>query len=280
MLNKMELLAYWKLRERPFEATWDSRFFYPSKAHNEALHRLHYLVSEGTMNVGMFTGEIGCGKTLTTAVFTERADRRRCEVAYMENAGFTFAEILSHLLRALGEDADPDEGRFRLYERFREALPRFYATGRHFVVVLDEAQEMNRDTLKDLKGLTNLNGGGRNMLTLLLIGQPELQSIVADLPPLDQRIGLRFHLRPLNRAETEAYLNHRLQAAGHQGGAVFAEDTLDEIYEATGGVPRELNRVAKLALEHAWVHDDTRVSHSSIAAVINDRRRHQLAPAA
>ena len=273
----MELLAYWKLRERPFEATWDARFFYPSRSHNEALHRLEYLVSEGTMNVGMFTGEIGCGKTLTTAVFTERADRRRCEVAYLENAGFSFAEILAHLLKVLGVEADPDAGRFKLYERFREALPKFHAGGRHFVIVLDEAQEMSRETLKDLKGLTNLNGGGRNLLTLLLIGQPELREVVAELPPLDQRIGLRFHLRPLNRTETGEYLRHRLAAAGHDGESVFAPDTLDEIYEATGGVPRELNRVAKLALEHAWVHDAGTVSHASIAAVVNDRRRHEIA---
>jgi len=276
----MELLAYWKLRERPFEATWDSRFFYPSKSHNEALHRLHYLVSEGSMNVGMFTGEIGCGKTLTTSVFTERADRERCEVAYMENAGFTFPEILSHMLKVLGENADPDEGRFRLYERFRETLPRFHETGRQFVAVLDESQEMDRETLKDLKGLTNLNGGGRNMMTLLLIGQPELQQVVSEIPPLDQRIGLRFHLRPLNREETAAYLNHRLQAAGHGGCGVFAPNTLDLIFEATGGVPRELNRVAKLALEHAWVQESSLVSHKSIVAVMNDRRRHQLVSAA
>lgn len=274
------MLAYWKLRERPFEATWDTRFFYPSKAHNEALHRLHYLVNEGSMNVGMFTGEIGCGKTLTTSVFTERADRSFCEVAHLENSGFSFAEILSHLLRVLGEAADPDEGRFKLYERIREAIPRFHETGRHLVIVLDEAQELGVETLKDLKGLTNLNGGGKNMLTLLLIGQPELQQLVSTLPPLDQRIGLRFHLRPLSRQETGEYLNHRLTAAGHTGGAVFAPNTLDGIYEATGGVPRELNRVAKLALEHAWVHDASLVSHNSITAIINDRRRHQLAPAA
>lgn len=279
MLTGMELLAYWKLRERPFEATWDSRFFYPSRSHNEALHRLHYLVSEGSMNVGMFTGEIGCGKTLTTSVFTERADRAACEVALLENSGFTYAEILTHLLRKLGEDANPSEGRFNLYERFRDAINRFHQTGRHLVIVLDEAQEMEQATLKDLKGLTNLNGGGRNMLTVLLIGQPELREIVGDMPALDQRIGLRFHLRPLNREDTAAYLNHRLQAAGHGGGGVFAPNTLDLIFEATGGVPRELNRVAKLALEHAWVQESSLVSHKSISAVINDRRRHQLVSA-
>lgn len=276
----MELLAYWKLRERPFEATWDSRFFYPSKSHNEALHRLHYLVSEGTMNVGMFTGEIGCGKTLTTAVFKERIDRPTCEIAYMENAGFTFPEILTHLLGILGEEADPSEGRFRLYERFRKALLQFHESGRHFVAVLDEAQEMETETLIDLKGLTNLNGGGKNMVTLLLIGQPELQQIVDRIPPLDQRIGLRFHLRPMNREETAEYLKHRLRAAGHAGDGVFAPNTIDLIFNATGGVPRELNRVAKLALEHAWVQDASLVSHGAIAAVIKDRNRHQIASAA
>jgi general secretion pathway protein A len=273
----VELLSYWKLRERPFEATWDTRFFYPSRAHNEALHRLQYLVSEGTMNAGMFTGDIGCGKTLTTSVFRERLTDPRFEIAYMENSGFSFAEILSHILRSIGEsNVDPAQGRFEMYERLRAAVPKLEQRGKHLVVILDEAQEIDTQTLQELKGLTNFNGGGRNVLTILLIGQPELRDVVNDLAPLDQRIGLRFHLQPLSRDETLDYLNFRLQAAGRFGDPVFDPGAIDDIYAATGGVPRELNRVAKLALEHAWVTEKPQIAPDSLHAVLSDRKRHQV----
>ncbi|MBL6765913.1 MAG: AAA family ATPase [Verrucomicrobiae bacterium] len=275
----MELLAYWKLRERPFEATWDTRFFYPGRSHNEALHRLQYLVSEGSMNAGMFTGEIGCGKTLTTAVFRERLKDPRFLIAYLENSAFSFPEILAHLLREMGVEADPAAGRFALYEQFRGELPKLAACGRRLVIVLDEAQDVDEATLKDLKSLTNLNGGGKDYLTLLLIGQPELREVVSRMPPLDQRIGLRFHLHPLTRTETVDYLAFRLRAAGHCGETIFTDETIGRIHEATGGVPRELNRVAKLALEHSWVHESPLVARASVETVVRDWERHQLSSA-
>src|SRR5512137_753802 len=97
----MDFLRHWQLRERPFEATWDTRYFYAGPDHEEALSRLLYLVGETTMNIGLLTGEIGSGKTLTRAVFAGRIDPSRFQIITVENSGFALEELLGSILRQL-----------------------------------------------------------------------------------------------------------------------------------------------------------------------------------
>jgi type II secretory pathway predicted ATPase ExeA len=156
------------------------------------------------------------------------------------------------------------------------ALDRLAESGRHCIVIFDEAQDFNLDTLQQLKALTNLNGHGRSLLTLVFTGQPELQHHLAAVPSLWQRIGLRFHLRELTRPESEAYLAHRLRVAGHDDGQLFSRDALLFLYGKSRGVPRELNRFAKLAIEHAWVTGQEEISYNAIDAILHDEARHCL----
>src|SRR2546425_11760740 len=118
----MDLLSYWSLTERPFETTWDSRFFFQSRDHDEALNRLTFLVGEQTMLFGMLTGEIGCGKTLTRAVFAERLELRRFVVVTQENSSFTFTELLGLVLQDLdGDPPDAGKTKYARYARFKKA---------------------------------------------------------------------------------------------------------------------------------------------------------------
>jgi general secretion pathway protein A len=275
----MDLLSYWRLQERPFENTWDIRFFFQSRDHDEALSRLGFLVGEQTMLIGMLTGEIGCGKTLTRAVFTDRIDKQRFRVVVQENSAFTFTEMLGSVLQQL----DPTAGsstptKHARWERVTKVVDRLHAEGRHLVLIFDEAQEMSSATLNELKLLSNLNGAGVNYLTLVLVGQPELREMVGKLPAINQRISLRFHLNPLDQEETGNYLRHRLRVAGHPNGDLFPPDAAERAFQVSGGVPRELNRVAKLALEYAWVKELPQVSIDAVDAVIRDLQRHQNLP--
>ena len=270
----MDLLDYWKLRERPFEATWDTRFFFQSRDHDEALNRLSFLVGERTMNIGMLTGEIGCGKTLTRAVFTQQLDRSRFRVVTQENSAFCFKDLLGAVLNFL----DPDgkgQNKFARCERLRRAAERIHSENRHLVLIFDEAQEMSLTTLNELKLLTNLNGGGQNYLTIILLGQPELRTLVAKLPAIDQRISLRFHLRALDQSDAPDYVRHRLRAAGHPTGDVFAPETIALAHRVSKGVPREMNRLAKLSLEYAWLREMPFVEETALTTIVNDLSRHQ-----
>lgn len=278
----MDLLAHWGLTERPFEPTWDTRFFYQGREYDEALSRLDFLAGEQTMLLGLLTGEVGCGKTVTRAVFAEQlAEQPDFHVVTLENSAFSFNELLGLVLRELEPDAaGPVRTRYSRYERFNAVMERLDEEGRHLVLLFDEAQEMSPATLNELKLLTNLNRAGHGRLTVILVGQPELRERVARLPAIDQRIGLRFHLNPLSGAESAEYLRHRLQVAGHPTGELFAPEAVESAFQNSQGVPRELNRIAKLALEFAWVNEYPKVTSAAINAVARDLNRQQRLPKA
>jgi general secretion pathway protein A len=266
-----DLLTHWGLTERPFEPAWNTRFFHQGRQYEEALSRLEFLAGEQTMLFGMLTGEFGCGKTITRAMFAENLDPRLFEVVTIENSSFSFTILLGLAMRAMGADpTDLGRTKFSRYDRFHRMIHRLNAENRHMVLIFDEAQEMSPATLNELKLLTNLNGGERSLLTVILVGQPELRELVAKQPALEQRISLNFHLQPLSLEESDAYLRYRLRVAGHPTGEVFTPEAVQRMFEASKGVPRELNRIAKLALEFAWVNESAAVYLPAVEAVARD----------
>lgn len=272
----MEFLEHWRLRERPFEPTWDSRFFFQSRAHDEALQRLGFVVSEQTMLLGVLTGEVGCGKTLTRAVLADRLEPRQFVVTTHENSAFDFNDLLGITLKKLiGSDEPLESSKGARWYLFERVVEQIIAEGRHLVLIFDEAQEMSATTLNELKQFTNLNGKGQSPLTVVLVGQPELREQLARLPAINQRVSLRFHLNPLSLAEAGQYLRQRLLTAGHSHGVLFTPEAVLRAFEATRGIPRELNRVAKLALEFAWVQEYSRVTLAAVDAVVRDMNHHQ-----
>ena len=277
--NMSDFLQHWQLDAKPFEATWDTRFYYRSPQHQEALDRLLYLASEKTMNLGMLTGDIGCGKTITSAVFAQSLDPCEFVVVCCQNSGFSFDEMLQSILLQLDPEAAPlPEGKFGRCELLKSLCEDAAGRGRHVIVLLDEAQDMPEETLRQIGWLTNFNGDGRPLLTLLLIGQPPLRRLVNNNQAIQQRIGLRFHLMPLSEQATENYLAHRLRAAGHADGELFEADALVHLHHFSRGIPREINRTAKLCLEHAWASGKERVTAQILHDVACDLYRQDQLP--
>lgn len=276
-----DLLAYWNLQERPFELVTDGRFFFESQEHQEALARLRYLVSERTMYAGLLSGEIGCGKSITGRVFAHGLDPAHYAVVVFENAHFRFADHMRHLARELGVDpAVIARARTaaQVYELVRSLLQGLAnGSGRHLVLVFDEAQDLRKDTLADLKRLLNFNDDGHGRLTLILLGQPELREHIRVHAPLDQRISLRFHLAGMIESDCQPYLEHRLRVAGHSTGQLFSAEAHAAIAVAGRGVPRELNRIAKLALESARAHHRTHIEAVDVRTVTADLELHRSA---
>jgi general secretion pathway protein A len=275
-------LTHWQLQERPFEPVTDSRFYFQSRAHAEALARLGYLVAEETMYLGMLTGEIGCGKTMTRHLFASQADPERFCVVQFENSFFRLEDHLKRILGAFGleREAASASSLYDCYALFRDMLDQLNRVHqRHLLLLFDEAQDMDDETLSQINRLTNLNDQGRGLLTIVLIGQPELRRRVSVLPSLDQRIGLRFHLGSLSPEDTGPYLSHRLRVAGHPTGEVFDSDAVDSLANSGRCIPRELNRLAKLSMEHARAQGRKGVTGPDIGTVLRDLRRHQLNPA-
>lgn len=236
---------YWELDRKPFENTPDPEFFYLSAEHAEALERFVYLIQQ-RKGAGLLTGEYGCGKTTMVRVLGERLDLDQYRVAYLNYPRFGPDELLGEILFQLGEDKTGDN-----VERMHRLGEIFYRTNReggHTLVIVDEAQIIpDEKVLEELRLLLNFQLENEFLVTFLLIGQPELRERVMRIPPLDQRIAVRYHLHNFDRYNTGSYIAYRMETAGAQR-QVFTEEAIDEIYERSLGTPRRINTMCDMAL--------------------------------
>lgn len=262
-------LTTWGLSRAPFEGTADPEFYFPSEGHAEALARLEYLARDPGTQLGLLTGELGCGKSLVRALFAARSAPSRL-VGQLTSSHYPWTDLLRDLLGQLGAaDFSSSAGERELVARLQRVAE---ARRAPVVLLFDEAQELSREALVGVRALTNL-ADGRIDLKLVLVGQPELRRRVLELPQLDQRAGLRYHLRPLDPAQTSSYLEFRLRAAGHPDGGLFAPEAAAALAAGTRGVPREINRVARLALAVAAGRGAPRVDEAAVRAVLLDLER-------
>jgi len=273
----MNYVSYWNLRDKPFENTRNSRYFFDSPEHGEALERMLYLVRDGNMGFGLLTGEIGSGKTMTRTVLKNRLSPSKYEVVEIEAAAFPFSYILLEIISQFkNEKLYPSSASFEkefyffLKEFSRLLDERIIKRNKHLILIFDEAQQLTRESLIELKNLTNLSSEDRNYITIILVGQPELRQKVKSLPQLDQRISLRYHLGSLNEVSVSSYLRHRLVSAGHPTGELFSSDGVEMIYQETNGIPREINRICKLALDRSFSVGAKNVEVNTVDSIIND----------
>ena len=224
--------TYFGLQERPFSKTPDPRFLFLSRGHREALARMQYAVEE--RDLVLLTGEIGCGKTTLSRALMDTLDES-FKVIFLINPRLTPLEFLSSLARHLGVEC-PASFKVDLLEQIGRILFDFYEKDTTPVVVIDEAQLVpHKETFDEIRLLTNFQLDDRNLISIVLMGQPELKRRFRHraYEPLRQRIGMQYDLQPLNLAET----------AG-----LFGDEAVDSVYAYSGGIPRMINHAASLAL--------------------------------
>lgn len=258
--------GYFGLKERPFGKTPDPRFLFLSRGHEEALARLEYAVEE--REIALLTGGVGCGKTTLS-----RALMDRCGSAYhfvlIFNPRMGALEFLRTVAHGL-DVAEPARSKDDLLRQITGVLYQMHRNGTLPVLVIDEAQAITELELFDeIRLLTNYQLDQHNLLSVLIMGQPELRDLLRYQPmePLRQRIALHFHLQPLSLEETMEYLDFRLLAAGGSPG-LFTPDAVQAVYELSGGVPRRINAIATNALLVAYGNDAAVVD----AAIIQEVR--------
>ncbi len=254
-------LPFFGLNEKPFAITPDPRYLFLSERHSEALAHLMYGITEagGFMQL---TGEVGTGKTTIIRSLLSRIPQN-AEVALILNPRITAPEFLLTICEELGigvPDRAIGSGK-DLVDILNDYLLRAHAKGRRVVLVVDEAHNLSPDVLEQVRLLTNLETATQKLLQIILIGQPELRELLDrhDLRQLAQRITGRYHLSPLSKDETAAYVRHRLRVAGSTND-IFTPVALAEIHRLSGGVPRLINVIADRALLGAYTQDRHRVS--------------------
>jgi len=258
--------AYFGLQERPFSKTPDPRFLFLSKGHREALARMQYAVEE--RDLVLLTGEIGCGKTTLSRALMDALDDS-FKVVCLINPRLTPLEFLSSLARHLGV-TEPARFKVDLLEQIGKLLFEYYENDMTPVVVIDEAQLVpHKETFDEIRLLTNFQLDDRNLISIVLMGQPELKQRLRHraYEPLRQRIGMQFELTPLSQAETSEYLDFRVVTAGGRPG-LFSEEAVAAVYSYSNGTPRMINHAASLALLECFGRGEARIEQNVIDAVM------------
>ncbi|HTD12212.1 MAG TPA: AAA family ATPase, partial [Steroidobacteraceae bacterium] len=254
-------LTFFGLNEKPFAITPDPRYLYLSERHAEALAHLLYGINEAGGFVQL-TGEVGTGKTTIVRSLLAQTPRD-AEIALILNPRMTAPEFLLTICEELGIGV-PDSalGSLKdLVDILSHYLLRAHAAGKRVVLVVDEAQNLSPDVLEQVRLLTNLETNTQKLLQIILIGQPELRELLGrnELRQLAQRITGRYHLNPLAREESLAYVRHRLRVAGATTD-IFSPAALAEVFRLSQGVPRVINVICDRALLGAYSLDRHKVT--------------------
>jgi general secretion pathway protein A len=260
--------AYWLLTEPPFDNSPNPKFFYLSPEHEEALVRLVYTVRH-RKGCGMLTGEYGCGKTTLSRALIQRLEAERYEIGLLTNPSGNAVDFLREILYQLGQET-AETRKAELLHLLNDLFFRNFREGRDTVVIVDEAQLMDdAAVLEELRLLLNFQTDDRFLLTILLIGSPELAGKVRRLKHLDQRITIRYHLNTLDFTHTVNYIAHRLRMAGRTD-PIFTEEATKLIFDFTRGTPREINNLCDVALLVGYTKRAPEIDDSIVAEVIKD----------
>ncbi len=260
--------SYWELTEPPFDNSPNPKFFYLSPEHEEALVRLVYTVRH-RKGCGMLIGEYGCGKTTLSRALIQRLEAERYEIGLLTNPNWNARDFLREALYQLGVESK-ETSKPELLHQLNELFFRNFREGRDTVIIVDEAQLIEDDAVfEELRLLMNFQTDDRFLVTLLLIGSPELAGKVRRLKHLDQRITIRYHLNTLDAAHTAAYVAHRLRMAGRTT-PIFTDDAVKLIFDFTRGTPREINNLCDVALLVGYTKRATEIGDTIVAEVIKD----------
>jgi general secretion pathway protein A len=252
---------YFSLKQQPFSIAPDPRYLFMSERHREALAHLLYGIDSGGGFV-LLTGEIGAGKTTVCRCFIEQIPEN-CKLAYIFNPKLTVEELLQSICDEFHVEPPAGAGGVKGYvDAINRYLLDSHAQGNNNVLVIDEAQNLAPDVLEQLRLLTNLETSERKLLQIILIGQPELRTMLArpELEQLAQRVIARYHLGPLSEAETGAYVAHRLAVAGSLASSPIPASLTPLVHNITHGVPRRINLLCDRALLGAYVENSREVT--------------------
>lgn len=266
---------FFGLTEKPFSITPDPRYLYMSQRHADALAHLLYGISESGGFIQL-TGEVGTGKTtLVRSLFEQLPDE--ADVALILNPELTTEEFLTAITEELGIKVPGDRSVKALIDGLNAYLLDAHSRGRRTVLIVDEAQNLGTELLEQVRLLTNLETPKQKLLQIILIGQPELREVLsrADMRQVAQRVTGRYHLEPLNQADTTKYVRHRMRVAGASG-SVFRPAAIREIFRRSQGVPRLINVVADRALLAGYAQEsrsiNRRLVRRAAAEVFGDLR--------
>lgn len=269
---------FFGFREPPFSIAPDPRYLYLSDRHKEALAHLMYGV-QGQGGFIVITGEVGTGKTTVSRCFIENVPDN-VDIALILNPRLSARELLSSICDELEIPHEISATIKELVDLINRDLLKAHAAGRHKVLMIDEAQNLSAEVLEQLRLLTNLETAEKKLLQIVLLGQPELQEMLAlpELRQLNQRVTARYHLDAISRDELPAYLRYRLSVAGMRGD-IFSQRAVTRLYRESQGIPRLINLISDRALLGAYAEGEHEITTDHIRHAAKEVRGASIGPA-
>jgi putative secretion ATPase (PEP-CTERM system associated) len=261
--------SFFNLSSKPFDLLPDPRFIYLSRSYKKAMTYLNYGIRERSGFI-LLTGEVGSGKT---TLIRDLLDKNYDNVVLSKifNTRVTSEQLLSMInddfgLDVLGKD------KITMIRDLNVFLIDQYAAGNQPILIIDEAQNLSSDLLEEVRMLSNLEASSSKLMQIILVGQPELRTILAapELRQLRQRININCHLQALSREEVEQYIGHRLEIAGNATAVYFEPESLDAIFRYSRGIPRLINIICDFLMFLAFAEEATTLTVDMVSDVIGD----------
>ena len=245
-------LEFFGLHRHPFRITPEDDFIYMSRQHSRAYVYMSSAIwtSEGFV---VISGEIGSGKTtlLKKTIRNLEGDLKLLSISY---TNLESKDLFGLILRKAGLKIE-NESKVAMLFQITEYLEHMAKTGTPVILAIDEAQNLTRENLEDIRMLIGMDSMGSPSMRVILLGQPELKQAVTAIPQLSQRVKLFFHLEGLSQSETADYIDYRLLVSGHGGNKLFDEDTVSEIHKLSKGIPRLINKLCDGMMMCAYSED-------------------------
>lgn len=263
---------YFGLTGKPFQLNPDPDFFYGSRGHKRAFAYLQYGVHQGEGFI-IITGEVGAGKTTLVRSLLEQIDPNRLVAAQLVTTQLDAEDLLRAVAIAFALPTKATD-KAQLLAELEAFLVSLLPQGKRALLVVDEAQNLSARAIEELRMLSNFQLGNQGLLQSFLMGQPELRQMMQgpELQQLRQRIIASYHLGPMDRAETQAYVEHRLRHVGWTNDPSFEPGAFDAIYTFSGGIPRRINTLCNRLLLATALAEEHNLTAASVDATADEIR--------
>jgi general secretion pathway protein A len=270
--------TFYGLHAKPFQLRPDPNFFFGSKGHKRAMSYLEYGLSQGEGFI-VITGEVGAGKTTLVRNLFRKLETNRIIAAQIVNTHLNSEDTLRSVVAAFGLPFD-DPSKTGLLARLEQFLRYSDKQGKRVLLVVDEAQNLTPQTVEELRMLSNFQTNEKSLLQTFLLGQPEFRRTLHSegMQQLRQRVIATYHLGPMDAAETQLYIEHRLQTAGWKGDPVITADAYAAVYEYSGGIPRKINTLCDRLFLMGYLEELHQFGADEVGEVIKDIQEEFTAP--